>query len=191
MRLFVAVEMAPAVVSAALDRIEVMRARAARLAPRSRITWLTAERLHVTVRFIGQVVETQAEAIREALRPPLDVEAFELTIAGVGAFPSTGSPRVVWGGLAAGRDQLVAIEAIVSHRLAAAGVARDERPFQPHLTLARVREAGGLRSAALLAGLGDTPLGTTPVGAITLFESRQSPDGQTYRAIQRTPLGSA
>lgn len=188
MRLFVAAEMSPAVVSAALECMAILRARVARLAPRSRITWLTAERLHVTLRFIGHVTEEQATAVLQVLSPPVDAAPFDLTVAGVGTFPPTGSPRVVWAGVAEGRDRLVALEAIISRRLADVGLAPDEAPFKPHLTLARVREAGGLRSKALLDGLGGTVLGSTPVDAITLFESRLSPHGPSYQPLQRTLL---
>jgi len=76
----------------------------------------------------------------------------------------------------------------VSERLARAGIGAEERPYNPHLTLARVREAGGLRSVALLEGVGETTLGGTAVEAITLFESRLSPKGPTYVALQRTSV---
>lgn len=188
MRLFVAVEIAPSVASAALDCMEFMRARVARVAPRSRITWMTAERLHVTLRFIGHVADGQAAPILQILRPPLDTAPFDLTVAGVGTFPVKGPPRVVWAGMAGGRDRLIALANIVSERLEGVSMAREERPFDPHLTLARVREAGGLRSRALLEGLSDTVLGATPVDAITLFESRLSPHGPRYQPLQRTLL---
>ena len=191
MRLFVAVEMAPRVVAAAMDLIDLLQARAARLAPRSRITWITADRLHLTVRFIGHVDTQKADAIRDALGSPLVFDAFDLTLAGAGAFPPKGPPRVVWAGLAEGRDRLVAIERDVSERLARSGIVSEDRPYNPHLTLARVREAGGLRTAPLVDGLSDVVLGVTPVDAITLFESRLSPKGPSYVALQRTTFRSA
>ena len=64
----------------------------------------------------------------------------------------------------------------------------DQRPFNPHLTLARVRDAAGLRSSALVGPLDDLALGTTPVDAITLFESRLSPKGATHVPLQRSAL---
>jgi 2'-5' RNA ligase len=188
MRLFVAVELSPDAVAAALDLVEVLRARASRLAPHSRISWVAAERLHVTIRFVGHVEDDKAAAIAEALVPAIGVEPFDLTIAGVGVFPSKGPPRVVWAGLSSGRDRLSAIERLVSDRLSPFGVAPEDRPFNPHLTLGRVREAGGLRSPALLEGLDQTALGWTRVDAITLFESRLSPKGPTYRAIHRSQI---
>jgi 2'-5' RNA ligase len=90
MRLFVAVELAPGVVAAALDLIGRLQAKAARLAPQARLTWVTAERLHVTIRFIGHVDEQKADAIRDALGSTLTFEPFDLTLAGTGAFPPKG-----------------------------------------------------------------------------------------------------
>lgn len=188
MRLFVAVEIAPAVAAAAAELIDQLRARAGRLAPRSRITWVTADRLHITVRFIGHVDLERTDVIRQALAPPFESDPFELTVAGVGTFPRTGPPRVVWAGLTEGRQPLTAIEEHVGQRLSGVGIAAEERSYNPHLTLARVRAAGGLRSAALLETVTDTMLGATPVEAITLFESRLSPKGPTYVALQRTGL---
>jgi 2'-5' RNA ligase len=188
MRLFVGVEISARVAAAAAELTGLLRARAADLAPHSRITWMTHERLHVTVRFIGHVDDGTVAQIVEALRPALEVERFELTVAGAGVFPPKGPPRVVWAGFSTGRDQLSALERNVSDRLAAAGVERERRPFNPHLTLARVREARGLRANRLLEGLDGSVLGTTAVDAITLFESRPSPRGPQYLAICRTPL---
>ena len=188
MRLFVAVEIDRAVAAAAAAVIDRLRAQALRLAPHARITWVTADRLHITVRFIGHLDPDRADVTCQALAAPLECDPFELTIAGVGAFPPKGRPRVVWAGLTEGRQPLSAIEADVGKRLSGVGIAPEERPYNPHLTLARVREAGGLRSAALVEAVKDTMLGATTVKAITLFESRLSPKGPTYVALQRTGM---
>jgi RNA 2',3'-cyclic 3'-phosphodiesterase len=188
MRLFVAVEIAPAVAAVAVEFIDSLRQRALHLAPCSRITWITLDRLHITVRFIGHVDPHQADVIRQVLAPPLERYPFELTISGVGTFPSTGPPRVVWAGVTEGRDALTATEELIGVRLAGVGIAAEQRPYNPHLTLARIREAGSLRSAGWLQGVRDTTFGTTTVEAITLFESRLSPKGPTYVALQRTTL---
>ena len=188
MRLFVGIEISQAVVAATLDLVAQLQAACSALAPRARLTWVTAERLHITIRFIGHVDDARVDQMRAVLEPPLTLDRFDLTIAGVGTFPPKGPPRVVWAGLAGGRDQLLALESKVSERLAGAGVPREERPFNPHLTLARVRDAAGLRSAPFVGSLRDISLGTTSVDAITLFESRLSPKGPTYAALARTPL---
>lgn len=180
-------ELVPGVVDAVASCGEELRRRAAR-DQRARMTWVPADRLHVTVRFIGEVDASQAEAIRSALAPDVSVPPFELAIAGVGTFPEHGAPRVVWAGVSAGAAALASVEAEVSTRLDRSGVAREPRPYHPHVTLARVREPGGVRTATWLAGLTERRFGVSPANAITLFESRPSPQGHIYVALQRTPL---
>jgi len=187
-RLFTGVEVGPAVADALARVSDELRARAATLAPRARITWVGSDRAHITVRFIGHVDDEKAQAITNALAPPIAVPPFEVTVRGVGAFPPSGRLRVVWAGLAGGVDALSAVEQEVSRRLEARGIPREERAYRPHLTLARVKEAGGLRARSLLEGYTEPAFATTRVDAITLFESRLSPKGPTYVALQQTAL---
>jgi 2'-5' RNA ligase len=186
-RLFVAVELEPRVLDATATCAEELRRRSAR-APDARVTWVPADRLHVTVCFIGEVDAARAEAIARALAPDLPLAPFQVMVERVGAFPEHGAPRVLWAGIGFGVEELSAVEAEVSARLGRCGVARERRPYRPHVTLARVRDARGLRTAAWLDGLTDRVLGVSPVNAITLFESRPSPRGHLYVALQRTPL---
>ena len=188
MRLFVAVEIAAVAAAAAAALIDTLRRRADRLAPDARITWIPGDRLHVTVRFIGNADEAKAEEIRTVLEPPLAIEPFDLVIHGAGAFPESGAPRVLWAGLGAGRVSLGRVEREVSDRLTRVGVTTGVREYRPHLTLARVRDAAGLKASRLCDGLADQMVGTTRVEAITLFESRLSPTGPSYVPLQRTPL---
>ena len=187
MRLFVAVELGQALSERAAALSRELQRRAADLAPRAKITWIPAERLHLTIRFIGEVDDHRAAAIHDSLAPPLPIAPFEMTLAGAGAFPRRGAPRVLWAGVADGKDRLLALEGEVSARLAPLGLAEEARPYSPHLTLARVREAGGLRTVRLLEGLTAHPVGATRVDAITLFQSRLSPKGPTYAPLMHTP----
>jgi RNA 2',3'-cyclic 3'-phosphodiesterase len=187
MRLFVAVEMNASVEETAREVIDDLRARVARLAPRSRITWSAPDRIHVTVRFIGEADEARAQAIRSALGPTIDAPVFDLTVEGVGAFPPKGPPRVVWAGLTDGRDGLLEVERAVSQRLETL-VPLEDRPYAPHLTLARVKEPAGLSRAALFEGATTRQFGRVHVDAITLFESQLSPKGATHVPLQRSAL---
>ena len=189
MRLFVAVEINGRVLTRVSDLSVELQRRASEQARSARITWVPPERMHLTVRFIGEAEETQAAVIRAALTPRLTTAAFDLRIGGTGAFPARGAPRVIWTGIEGGLDHLHQLEREVMARLTPCGVAPEDREYRPHLSLARVRDAGGLRARALLAGL-DGTLGTTRIDAITLFQSRLSPKGPTYVALQQTPLAS-
>jgi 2'-5' RNA ligase len=187
MRLFIAIEMNRSVVDCAREVIGDLRDRAGRLAPRAKITWAAPERIHVTVRFIGEADEMKVHAITSALGPTIDARVFDLTVEGVGAFPPNGPPRVVWAGLGAGREGLLEVERAVAQRLETL-VPAEDRPYAPHLTLARVRESAGLSRARLFEGLATRHFGTVHVDAITLFESRLSPKGATHVPLQRTAL---
>ena len=186
MRLFVAAEIGEALAAGAAALSQELQSRAANAAPRAKVTWIPADRLHLTIRFIGEVDDARAAAIRAALELPIEVEPFELTLAGTGAFPKSGPPRVLWAGIETGRAELIEAERDVTSRLAPAGIAGEDRPYNPHLTLARVRDAAGLRSTVLFEGLEDRRIGTTRVDAITLFQSTLSPKGPLYVPLLRT-----
>ena len=188
MRLFVAVTVDAGPLDAVQALAGELRRRAGDLAPGARITWIPAERMHLTVRFIGQVDGPGAERVTAALAPALPQPPFRMTLGGAGVFPERGAPRVLWVGVQAGAAELRTVARTVTDRLAVVGVAPEDRGFSPHLTLARVRDAAGLRSRAWLSSLESAPLGTTRVDAITLYESRLSPKGPTYVPLQRSPL---
>jgi 2'-5' RNA ligase len=159
-------------------------------APRARLTWVPPERIHITVRFIGEADEHQARAIAQALEAPLDVTPFDLTVGGVGVFPARGRPRVIWAGVPAGREPVLEMERQVSSRLETVVGPGDERGYSPHVTLARVREADGL-TRTICKGLENVVLGTTRVETVTLFESRLSPNGPAYVPLGRYRLGGS
>ena len=187
-----AVECGAVIPGRAAAAIERLRARLSAIAPAARVTWASPGRLHLTIRFVGEVAAPAAEAIVAALAPPIPVPPFEFAIGGFGTFPERGAARVIWAGVTSGLDGLRAVEREVTARLQPLGVPPEARRYSPHLTLGRVRGAAGFRAADLLAaGPADAALGTAHADAVTLFESRLSPKGATYVALQRTPLSSA
>ena len=190
MRLFTAIELADVVRIEAAGLTAELRRRVQEQAPRARLTWAAAERLHLTVRFLGDLEDELAERVIGALREPLPINPFAMTFDPLGAFPAKGPPRVLWIAAADGRDDVIRAGAAISDRLLALGIPAEDRAYTPHLTLARVRDAGGLRPAALFDGL-VSRLGPTRVDAITLFESRLSPKGPTYTVLERTRLHAA
>jgi 2'-5' RNA ligase len=189
MRLFVAVELPAEVKSAALRLIGDLRRRCEHFAPRTRISWAAVDRMHLTLHFIGEADPSRTQAIEHVLEPPFDHPPFEMVFGGTGVFPDARRPQVIWAGLTAGAQPLGELQQQVAARLAGAGIAPEDRPFQPHLTLARVREATGLRAGSVLEGLADAELGRVRVVETVLFESRATAGGQEYVARQRTGLG--
>lgn len=189
-RLFVAVGLEPALGAAVGRLMEDVRRRVSAQAPAARVTWVDPSRLHITLQFIGAVEEPVFAHVLAVLTRPVDVPPFDMALAGTGAFPPRGAPRVIWVGVIEGRERLQAVASEVAERLAAAGVTREDRPFTPHLTVARVRVPAGLRQATLAAAPGAAPIGVQRVDAITLMESTLSPRGPAYRPLQQTPLAA-
>lgn len=189
MRLFVAVEIGETLARGAAKLAEELKQRATAAASRAKVTWIPADRMHLTIRFIGEVDDGKAFMVRGALEKPLAVAPFTLTLCGAGTFPTTGTPRVVWLGVTDGREPLVRVEREITARLTPLGIRAEERAYSPHLTLARVRDPAGLRSTRLLDGLTDRQIGTTYIETITLFHSKLSPKGPTYTPLLHTALG--
>jgi 2'-5' RNA ligase len=188
MRLFVAIDLGEQVLDEAAALIRELRRRQEERYRSARVTWIPLERMHLTIRFIGEAAEEKAAALLNALRAPIDIHVFEVHWQGLGSFPPRGAPRVLWAGARSGREELLELERHVTERLTPVGVTPEDRPYSPHLTLARVREAGGMRASTLFDGIAERALGDTRVDAITLFESKLSPKGPTYVRLLQSPL---
>ena len=190
MRLFVAVEIGEQLSQRVAEVSRELQRRATKAAPRAKVTWVPPDRMHLTVRFIGEVDDERAAMVGKVFEAPVAVAPFTLALCGVGTFPRSGTPRVVWVGVTEGNDGLRAVETEVTSRLTPLDIPEEERAYSPHLTLARVREPAGLKTAHLLDGLTDRRIGTVPIGAITLFQSKLSPKGPTYTPLLHIPLGT-
>jgi len=100
--------------------------------------WVHPEQLHLTLRFIGEVGEQTCKAIKVALAK-VSFPSFALALRGVGHFPPRKHPRVLWVGMEP-CDVLLTLQQDIELALLDAGIAPDERPFSPHITLARLKD---------------------------------------------------
>lgn len=190
MRLFLAVELVDEVREAAAAAASRLRQRL-EAAGRVDARWTPAENLHITLWFLGELDDHRAAGLAAALRQPFASDVFDVHVGGFGVFPPRGRPRVLWLGVDEGAEELRALHRELGGRLAPLGFEGDHRPFHPHLTIARVRDGGGRRALApIAAALLDVPseAGTSPITAVTLFQSRLSAKGAQYDALLRVPL---
>src|SRR5690349_5579544 len=142
MRLFVGIQLCDALREDAAAAAESLRAR---LGSRVLARWVAAEQLHITVRFIGHVEDSKTPTVIDAVAPPIPLTPFDMRLGGCGVFPRSGPPRVIWSALAEGVAPCAAIHAELNRRLAPLGFEPETRPFNAHLTLARVKD---VRAAA-------------------------------------------
>src|SRR5271165_3143717 len=140
MRLFTAIEISEDVRNH-LERLMT------HLRPCAHVKWSPVYNLHITLQFIGEWPAGDLEKLETALaavarRPPL-----EITVRGVGWFPNPHHPRVFWAGIH-GVPQLETLAHDIEAALLPLGIARDEREFSPHLTLARIKQPTPLTRCA-------------------------------------------
>jgi 2'-5' RNA ligase len=196
MRIFIGIDLDPEVrarISRFLEGVESF-------APDAR--WVRPESLHITLKFIGEQTPERVEAITERLRR-VEGSAFEIRSAGYGFFPTAKAPRVFWIGIQAG-PQLAELAESIDLAVAELGIPREERPFSPHLTLARAgagrrsgspkRQKGDGPNAILavlekrLAAMGELDFGKMTAHEFILYQSQLSPKGSKYTKLQRLPL---
>ena len=183
-RSFVAVLLPDAVRARLAAMVAEIRSRGPALA------WVKADNLHLTVRFLGALEPVALARAQEAMRvAAASVDAsFTVELGGLGSFPERGAPRVVWAGVVAGGERLVALHAALEAALETRGIPGEGRAFHPHVTLARARERGG--GARLDAVLGPGPrFGRLEVGALHLMRSDLGPGGSRYSVLAEASLG--
>ncbi len=188
MRLFVAVELDPAVRAAAERTADDLRhqLRPTRLDAR----WVASDNLHFTLVFIGQVEDAAAQSFVAAIERPFNQAPFSLRLGRCGAFPPSGPPRVLWIGLGEGADGLRQLQAEVVRRLQPLGFEPEARPFSAHLTIARVRDVSraAARDARAIVTAASVPDAGYLVTRVTLFRSHLSPKGSRYEALTHGTL---
>jgi 2'-5' RNA ligase len=189
MRIFFGIELPEDVQARAGELAERLRRRVERAAPRATIRWVDPENLHITLWFVGEVADDRLGPLTAATNGPYPIKAFRLELSGAGAFPPSGSPRVLWIGLTAGVEPLRALYAELGLRLVTLGLEPERREYSPHLTIARIKDMNRRDAGPLRAAL-DMPADRfgADVGAVTLFRSRLSPKGARYEALLRVPL---
>jgi 2'-5' RNA ligase len=175
-RLFVAVDLPREAKEALLDICQGL--------PEAR--WVPPEQLHLTLRFIGDADDETFAAVKAALGG-VKGTTFDLALEGVGHFPPGKRPRVLWVGMER-NEPLMQLAQDVELALGTAGVPPDERPFSPHITLARFREppAGGV--ARFEERHREFALPPFTVAAFYLYSSILGPKGATHTREATYPL---
>ncbi len=147
----------------------------------------SADKLHLTMKFLGDTRPEQLPAIMEAVKQgagAAHVHRIELTA--FGAFPNAARPDVVWVGIQP-PDELRRLTATLDASLQMLGFVPESRPFHPHLTLARVKgPVPGLRE--FIAAHADTGFGSALIDRLELFQSDLTPQGSRYTSLATSIL---
>src|SRR5262249_16826306 len=155
MRLFLAIDLDD--VSRAAIAKEQARLRTACEAG-SPMRWVGPDQMHLTLVFIGQVDDERGARMGEAFARRVDRRAFDLMFGGIGVFPAPGAARALWVGTLEGHVELAALQRELAARAVQLGAVIEQRPFSPHLTIARWKSSKPSDRRRALAGAGGEPL---------------------------------
>ena len=156
-----------------------------------RVGWERPEKLHLTLKFLGDVDDHRVADVEQAVKKvAAEFSGFRSEVVGTGRFPPKDDPRILWLGMSDG-ESLSKLAAALDRELSNAGFEPEKRRFHPHLTIARLREPH--RSAALAAEHVSNSFETDDfeVKEIVIYESQLLPTGSIYRKLASYPLRSA
>jgi len=184
MRLFTAIYLTPEILLRLERLLSALRAEAL-------IKWSPLDNLHITTKFIGEWPEARLDELHEALGALAPREPFQVELKDLGWFPNERSPRVLWLGVHGG-EALTNLAHETEQRLELLGIAREERRFSPHLTLARIKNPVPLRRLRQkVEELQPAALGTFPVSHFCLFRSDPGSNASIYRPLRDYRFESA
>jgi len=157
------------------------------------VKWVTAEGVHLTLKFLGGVYSDQIPGITEAIRSAArGVPPFELKVGGLGAFPNTQQPRVIWVAVTGDVKRVKTLQRGIDDALSHLGFPREKRPFTPHLTLGRMKERASSRDRAAIGKLVTATKydggATMQVTGVSLMKSTLTPSGAIYSRLESIVL---
>lgn len=188
LRAFIAIELPQHLQEA----IEKQTARLRQVLGTDLIRWVPAQNMHLTLKFLGDIASTHVDFLKQLLtREATQHSQFDLQIGGLGSYPNSRRPRVLWVGLHAPAD-LTSLQKSIEAGTTRLGYEQEERAFSPHLTIGRVRqnispsELPKIRAAMDNIQLGN--IGTARVDSVHLIKSELQPNQSIYTKLFSAPL---
>ena len=152
------------------------------------VKWVDPRGTHLTLKFLGEVSPGLLDAVKEGTSDACrHFPSFMMSMRGTGVFPDPKRPRVYWVGLQA-PETLLALQEEIEREMEALGFEREQRKFNPHLTLARIKEPAGkqrMTEALLNYQIMSEPMRVTQT---VLMRSHLSEDGARYEPLAYFPL---
>lgn len=158
------------------------------------VRWVASENFHLTLKFLGEISPANVELLSQSLKAECSQHPpFDITVTGLGCFPNSHRPRVIWIGLTI-PPELNRFQYKLETVTARMGYATEDKSFSPHLTIGRVREQASpvelqnIHSALETLHVGS--LGTFTAQSVHLFKSDLKPAGPVYSSLFSAQLGN-
>lgn len=152
------------------------------------VRWVDPNGIHLTLKFLGNIDAGLVEQVLDSMQQSARNSApFSLELSGLGVFPDRRPPRVLWAGVGGDLDALGSLQRELEGILGTQGFQREERGFNPHLTIGRVRNGvsrdQGQRIVDAVASIHLEPTAPWRVDALHLMRSTLTPQGAVYDSL--------
>lgn len=184
-RIFCAIDLTVSVRASLMAHINRLR----EAVPQAQASWSREENVHLTLKFLGDIQTSRLSNLSNAAALAVaNLSSFEITLANTGVFPKRGAPRVLWIGVHDESRKLAELHTRLEQACAREGFAREERPFHPHLTIARLRKPQGATTlASAHEEMRFEPV-VLAVAELLVIRSEPSAAGSRYTVISRHRL---
>ncbi len=158
------------------------------------VRWVRPEGIHLTLKFMGDIQAEMVERVLAAL-PPVAAQfsPIELSISGLGVFPNSRRPRVLWAGLHGDLETLSALQLAVDDAVGKLGLPKEQRAYSPHLTLGRVRRdvpEGRLRKIGQVVADGElSGASSWAADTVNLMRTELDPSGSRHYLVGSASIG--
>ena len=157
----------------------------------ARVAWVPPTNVHLTLAFLGDIEFDRVASVTSAVTVAVgEVRPFELALSGTGSFPASTRAKVLWAGIRGDVDTLATLQRLVAAELRTEGFQLDDKPFRPHLTIGRVKDARSEQFSSVLRELTGATLVGNPfiVNSVTVVRSELLPSGARYTPLARIGL---
>jgi RNA 2',3'-cyclic 3'-phosphodiesterase len=166
-----------------------------------RISWVQPAKIHLTMKFLGDVNEQIIDPLLGAIEQAIGCQTVvNVPLQRLGAFPRPHSPRVLWVGppenweRGAEARRIAEIHGAIEQACEGLSFLRETKPFSPHLTLARIKAGERYVGVALAKGGElDRPLslGSLAMESVVLMKSELRPTGSIYTRLWEVRMRAA
>jgi 2'-5' RNA ligase len=148
--------------------------------------WVPISNQHVTLKFVGSFGRANLDEAQAAVvAATTGSSPTDISLGGIGAFPSARRIRVLWAGLDDPTGMMAELAGKLDNAFEALGVTREGRDFSAHITIARFPAPVARSEPLPKLALGDLSF---RLASVELFSSRLSPHGARYEILRSFPL---
>jgi 2'-5' RNA ligase len=155
------------------------------------IKWVSVENIHLTIKFLGNIYAKEHDKLYRGLEMAIeDMNKIKLVVRGTGVFPNPRNARVFWLGVQGEVEKLQEMQNRVEYELEKQGFPREEKPFSPHITIARFKSRiNPEKLTNIIADSQNLHFGEMDVSSVMVYRSDLFPSGPEYSLLKEIKFG--